>query len=199
MNQLVQQFSPRKIRKWVSFYSEIFFNSKEMGCVCPSSPQLGKKMAKWVPADAEAVLELGPGTGSITKALLSQGIQEQNLFLLERSVSLSKELHALFPQANISSGCATQLSKVYQGRHFSYIVSSLPLRLFSEEQVRLFSREILSILNPGGIFVQFTYGIGINRLKNYLKSEVVLLETEWEVMNIPPARIEVYKKMEQVQ
>ncbi|MES1180853.1 MAG: hypothetical protein ABUL66_03225, partial [Verrucomicrobiota bacterium] len=62
------------------FLREWLANPQRMGSVTPSSRQLAAAMARWLPADPESfVLELGPGTGAVTQALLARGLREEKL------------------------------------------------------------------------------------------------------------------------
>ena len=68
------------------FLQEWLANPRRTGSVVPSSRQLAAAMARWLPADPESfVLELGPGTGIITEALLKHGLREEKLVAIEHN------------------------------------------------------------------------------------------------------------------
>ena len=62
------------------FLREWLAHPQRTGAVAPSSPKLAAAMARWLPDDPESfVLELGPGTGAVTQALLNRGLREEKL------------------------------------------------------------------------------------------------------------------------
>src|ERR1700690_635205 len=87
-----------------------FANPQGTGSVAPSSPQLGAAMARWLPRNpASFVLELGPGTGAVTDALLKYGLREDRLVGIEKNPALAKILRKRFPLAHIIIGDAWDL------------------------------------------------------------------------------------------
>ncbi|HEX7652265.1 MAG TPA: rRNA adenine N-6-methyltransferase family protein, partial [Verrucomicrobiae bacterium] len=92
------------------FLREWLANPQGTGAVAPSSPQLGAAMARWLPRNPDAyVLELGPGTGAVTDALLKHGLREDRLIAIEFNPNLAKLLRQRFPQARIITGDAWEL------------------------------------------------------------------------------------------
>ena len=89
------------------FLREWIVNPQRTGAVAPSSPQLGAAMARWLPRNRESfVLELGPGTGAVTDALLKHGLRENRLIAIEKNPPLAKLLRKRFPRAQIIAGDA---------------------------------------------------------------------------------------------
>lgn len=106
------------------------------------------------------VLELGPGTGSFTRALLRQGVSEKNLVLVEQSQEFTQLLRTLFPKATIICRDASQISQIaseLEIKEFDEIVSGLPLNAMNDELRRLICNEGFRLLKPGGSFVQVSY------------------------------------------
>ncbi|HWY31677.1 MAG TPA: rRNA adenine N-6-methyltransferase family protein, partial [Candidatus Acidoferrum sp.] len=92
------------------FLREWIVNPQRTGAVAPSSPQLASAMARWLPRDPESyVLELGPGTGAVTDALLKRGLRQDRLVAIERNPTLAKLLRKRFPRAQIIDGDAWEL------------------------------------------------------------------------------------------
>ena len=92
------------------FLQEWFANPQRMGSVVPSSRQLATAMAHWLPSDPESyVLELGPGTGAVTQALLTRGLREERLVAIERNPKMAHLLRRRFPRAHIINGDAWHL------------------------------------------------------------------------------------------
>ena len=143
----------------LSFISQFIKNPKEIGAILPSSPLLGKAMAKFVPEHPERfVVELGPGTGPITKALLKIGLHEENLICLEQSARMVKHLKARFPNLNVMEGDACELSKLLGDKSGKVhaIVSSLPLKSIPGSIVEKIIDQMHLCLEEGGIIIQFT-------------------------------------------
>ncbi len=91
------------LREWIA-------NPQGTGSVAPSSPQLGAAMARWLPRNPESfVLELGPGTGAVTDALLKHGLREDRLIAIEYNPNLAKLLRKRFRRAHIITGDAWEL------------------------------------------------------------------------------------------
>ena len=132
-----------------------------LGAILPSSAALGSLMVKHINSDTNGpILELGPGTGSFTRALLRQGISEKNLVLVEQSQEFVQLLKTFFPKATIICKDArqvTQLSDELGIKEFDEIVSGLPLNAINHEQRRFICNESFKLLKPGGSFVQVSY------------------------------------------
>ena len=99
------------------FLQEWFANPQRTGSLAPSSPQLAAAMAQWLPADPESyVLELGPGTGAVTEALIKRGLREDRLVAIERNPKMARLLRDKFPQAQIIIGDAWHLDHLLRSR-----------------------------------------------------------------------------------
>jgi len=167
------------------------------GAVAPSSPFLAKRMASFVDPLAEGpVVEIGPGTGPVTEALIARGIDESRLILVEYSPEFCELLRRRFPQATVIEGDAYALSTTLAGHlteKASAVVSSLPL--FNKppvERTELVQDAFTNVLRPGAPFIQFTYAVisPVPRKGSHLKVEV----SDWVLRNIPPARVWVYRR-----
>lgn len=118
------------------FLREWLANPQRMGSVAPSSPQLAAVMAGWLPANPESfVLELGPGTGAVTQALLERGLREEKLVAIEHNSNMSRLLREKFPRAQIITGDAWRMDDLLRRRrepieNVGAVVSSLPLLNF---------------------------------------------------------------------
>lgn len=180
----------------LSFISQFLKNPKEIGAILPSSPMLGKAMAKFVPeAQDRFIVELGPGTGPITKALLKMNIREEELVCLEQSEKMVLHLQNRFPKLNVIQGDACELSELLKEKSgkVNAIVSSLPLKSIPSAIVDKILDQMDICLEPEGIIIQFTYDLRKQRsplLKKFtrIKSKVVL-------GNVPPARVDVFQKL----
>ena len=96
----------RFIKSWID-------DPRRTGSVTPSSPALAKRMASFVdPEQSGPVIEIGPGTGPVTEALIERGIDESRLILVEYSPEFCELLSKRFPRATIVQGDAYALSRV---------------------------------------------------------------------------------------
>ena len=180
------------------FLREWFVNPQRTGAVAPSSPKLAAAMARWLPRDPESfVLELGPGTGAVTGALIKRGLREDRLVAIEHNPTLAKLLRKRFPRAHIITGDAWQLDELLRGQpvpipSVGAVISSLPLLNFPKEQVAALAQKIHSILDPRGRWVQYTYQIGKSRRRSADDFRLLASQIIW--LNLPPARVSVYQK-----
>jgi len=180
------------------FLREWLVNPQRTGAVAPSSPQLGAAMARWLPRNPESfVLELGPGTGAVTDALLKRGLREDRLVAIEKNPTLAKILRKRFPQARIIAGDAwdldTLLAELPQPvEAVGAVISSLPLLNFPEEQADALAKKIRVILEPRGRWVQYSYQIIKDRSRGGDQFQFVASKVMW--FNLPPARVSVYQK-----
>jgi phosphatidylethanolamine/phosphatidyl-N-methylethanolamine N-methyltransferase len=171
-------------------------NPLRMGAVAPSGPVLARRMASYVdPAGTGPVIELGPGTGAITAALVARGVDPRRLVLVEYSVDFCRLLRERFPTATVVHGDAYTLDRTLSGRltgPADALVSGLPL-MTRPEPIRLkLLDDALALMKPGAPFVQFTYSV---TSPIPIKSGTFTAEpTERIWRNIPPARVWVYRR-----
>lgn len=174
------------------FLSELAKYPKQMGTVWPSSPALAAAMARWLPKSKDQfMLELGPGTGIVTEKLLEAGLPEERLVAVEKSERLAGFLQERFPKARIISGDALVLDQLLSGQQFGAVFSSLPLKVFSTEQVERISSAIHNVLLPGAHWVQYSYQL-VNGHAPAKSFHAVDSEIVWQ--NLPPAKVSVYRR-----
>lgn len=135
---------------------------KAVGSIVPTSNATARRMASIVrPERDDLVLELGPGTGVITRAILARGIKARNLVCVEYSESFAERLQEDFPDVTIIHGDAFDLSNVllpWKGRTFDSVISGIPLLNFSIEKRIALVEQVLDWLPLGRPVVQLTYG-----------------------------------------
>ncbi|MBL4784584.1 MAG: methyltransferase domain-containing protein [Cohaesibacteraceae bacterium] len=166
------------------------------GAVAPSSPSLARAMARFVDPDSTGpVIELGPGTGVVTDALLNHNIAPSRITSVEYNCDFCKILHKRFPNINIQQGDAYAFDQLMEGRSdapLSAVVSSLPLFNRHQQQRIGLIREALSWLEPGAPFIQFSYALVPPVAAK--SGEFSLSKTPWIMKNLPPARVWVYRR-----
>jgi phosphatidylethanolamine/phosphatidyl-N-methylethanolamine N-methyltransferase len=180
------------------FLQEWLNSPRHIGSVAPSSKRLSRAMARWVPLGLEGyVVELGPGTGVVTQALLEHGVPETRLVAVERTPVLADLLTQRFRAAHIITGDALELTRLLR-RHLKLelpviaVVSSLPLRHFSAANARLLCGQIHEILPAGACWMQYSYHLGNERPAGTDAFRVIHTDIVWR--NLPPAKVTVYQK-----
>jgi len=109
------------------------------------------------------VIELGPGTGPVTEALVQRGIDPKRLILVEFDPDFCRLLRTRYPEATVVQGDAYRLRRLLEGivrEPAAAVVSGLPLMTKPlRTRLRLIS-DAMALLKPGAPFVQFTYAVG---------------------------------------
>lgn len=180
----------------VRFLRSWFERPLSIGAVTPSSKLLARTMAGFVDPNVEGpVVELGPGTGAITEALVAHGIEERRLVLVEFNHVFCSLLRARYPAATVVQGDAYRLRRLLGdliSRSAAAVVSGLPLVTKPlRTRLRLLN-EAFSLLLPGAPFVQFTYAVVPPIPRSLMRVRVEASERIW--LNLPPARVWVYRK-----
>ncbi|HEX2593819.1 MAG TPA: methyltransferase domain-containing protein [Rhizomicrobium sp.] len=168
---------------------------KNVGAIAPSSPQLARAIAAQIdPAVDGPVLELGPGTGVITDALIKRGIAPERITAIEYDPDFASMVRTRFPRVNVIQGDAFDLVHTLGRDHdtqFAAVVSGLPLLNFPPHKRAALIEGALSRLKPGCPFVQFSYGLNAPAIppKDFTITRAALV---WR--NLPPARVWVYRR-----
>ena len=178
----------RFIRSWIK-------KPLSMGAVTPSGKVLARAMARYVDPEGEGpVVELGPGTGPVTEALVEHGVHPSRLMLVEFNPTFCKLLAQRFPEATIVHADAYRLhdSLAALTRHqAAAVVSGLPLMTKPLRMRLRLLREALALLQPNAPFVQFTYAV-VPPIPKLAGVKVEASERIWR--NMPPARVWVYRQ-----
>ncbi len=136
------------------------------------------------------VLELGPGTGVFTAALLERGLPPERLTLIEYDKVFAAALRARFPRVRVIEGDAFAFAALVGSMSFSAVVSGLPLLNTPREMGRALIAQALANSVRGAPFVQFSYGFG-PPVPAPEGASVVLTTRIWR--NLPPAAVWVYR------
>jgi phosphatidylethanolamine/phosphatidyl-N-methylethanolamine N-methyltransferase len=179
----------RFLRSWIE-------KPLHMGAVMPSGRLLARTMAQYVDIDSTGpVVELGPGTGAITNALIEHGVDQKRLVLVEYNPGFCALLRDRYPLARVVQGDAYTLRDSLRNilnAPASAVVSGLPL-VTKPMLTRLkLIRDAFVALAPGAPFVQFTYSVVPPIPKSLPGVSTEASERIW--MNLPPARVWVYRK-----
>jgi phosphatidylethanolamine/phosphatidyl-N-methylethanolamine N-methyltransferase len=184
----------RFIKQWIE-------NPRLIGAVSPSGPALARAMAGYVEVDREGpIVELGPGTGPVTKALLARGIPAGRLVLVEYEGRFCRMLAERYPSVKIVQGDAYGLKKTLEDKidgRVATVVSSLPLLVRPEGDRVALLRQAFELMGDDGLFIQFTYGLTKSPMPLHahgVSGAYVGKGSGPILMNIPPARVWRYRK-----
>lgn len=170
--------------------------SKTVGSVWPTGSHMAKRMASVINIKSGLpVLELGPGTGSITKAILKTGLPSEKLFAVEYTPEFVAQLHVKFPKINLIHGDAFDLTKSLGSKNhqvFDCAISALPLLNFPLATRTAFIEDVLGRLPAGRPLIQFSYGpfapvaakLGYFTVERY----------DYVLRNLPPAQLWIYRR-----
>ena len=179
------------------FFRTLFGNPRLTGAVAPSGRFLARAMARAVDPRGEGlVVELGPGTGPVTRALIEHGVARERLVLVEYDGGFCRLLAQRFAPVRVVQGDAYDLPgalAAFEGRPIAAVVSSLPLLNQPPSKRAKLIADAFALMGPDGVFVQFTYGLAspipretcANRFSAHCSAPI------W--CNLPPARVWTYR------
>jgi phosphatidylethanolamine/phosphatidyl-N-methylethanolamine N-methyltransferase len=178
----------RFIRTWIE-------KPLSVGAVAPSGKALARVMANYVdPRATGPIVELGPGTGPVTEALVERGVDPARLTLVEYDPEFCRLLRQRFPGANVVQGDAYNLRQTLDGvlrEPAAAFVSGLPL--FNKPlKMRLdLLDQAFELMQANAPFVQFTYNAISPIPRSHGRVRAEASGRVWR--NIPPARVWVYR------
>ena len=175
------------LRRWLA-------NPLQMGSVLPSSPVLCRRIAAVVERkEDEVVLELGAGTGVVSRALLNAGIPPERLVVVEIVPDMAEHLRRVLPGVNVIQGDAFELSRALPERMQGKVgtaICGIPLVMLPLEQQRRFVDAVERVA-PGKGFLLYTYCI--TSPLPYRKLGLTARREAWTPLNIPPASVWRYQ------
>lgn len=143
----------------LQFFRAWLANPRLMGAVLPSSAALGSAITAEITPKSAPVIELGPGTGVFTRALLERGVPENKVALLENEPKLAHLLRIRFPAARVLCTDAARLKHIepFDGEPAGAVLSGLPLLSIPPATVTAILEGAFVHLRPEAVFYQFTY------------------------------------------
>lgn len=179
----------------VRFFKGWMDNSKAVGSIIPTSSITSKRMASVIDTGSGLpVLELGPGTGVITKAILARGIKPENLYAVEYSHDFVQHLNRLYSKVNVIQGDAFNLDKTLGDKKdevFDCAISGVPLLNFPVPIRVAYVEQILKRLPAGRPLVQITYGPKSPVPPGF--GNYAVEHFDFVLRNIPPAQLWIYR------
>jgi phosphatidylethanolamine/phosphatidyl-N-methylethanolamine N-methyltransferase len=169
---------------------------RSVGAIMPTSRFTAHKMASVIDVSSGLpVLELGPGTGVITRAILQRGLNPENLVSIEYSTEFYHHLKRIMPEVNFINGDAFNLRKTLaplKDQMFDCVISGLPLLNFPMTARVALLEDLLQRIPAGRPVVQFSYGPVSPILAR--PASYVIEHFAFVMRNIPPAQIWVYRR-----
>ena len=186
----------RHVNEGLGFFRAWLKAPKTVGSVWPTGAPMARKMASVIDLSSGLpVLEIGPGTGTITKAILESGLAPGLLWSVEYSKPFADSLRRKFPSIHVIEGDAFNLGKTLgeQGKAvFDSAISALPLLNFPLATRIAFVEDVLNRLPAGRPLIQFSYGpkapVGPGLGDYALKRMGMVLR------NVPPAQLWIYSR-----
>ena len=171
------------------FRKRLLRNPKQVSAIAPSSRGLARAMAAGLGPQTGRVVEFGPGTGSLTRAILAAGVAAPDLTLFELDTAFADHLRLAFPGCTLVLGGAdTAADHVAPG--VGAVVSGLPLLSMPDAVSHAIVAAAFRILAPGAPYIQFTYGPKPPVTAATIEALGLVVETGPKIWaNLPPARV----------
>ena len=146
---------------FLPFFRAWIADPLRVASVMPSGAGLAALITSEVSAQTGPVLELGPGTGVFTRALIDRGVHQRDLTLIEFGADFAGLLSNRFPEARVVQADAARLRqhRLFDTPRVGAVVSGLPVLSMPARKVMSILAGAFSYLRPGGAFYQFTYGL----------------------------------------
>lgn len=182
----------QRIAEAFGFFRAWLRNPLRVAAISPSGHALARLITSEISHDTGPVIELGPGTGAFTRALIARGVRQEDLTLVESGSEFAAALHVCYPKARTLRMDAARLRTVdlSNGRQTGAVVSGLPMLSMPSRKVSDILAGAFHRMRPAGAFYQFTYGPSCpvpRRLLDHLG-----LEAAWiggTLANLPPASV----------
>ena len=179
------------------FLKTFFKERKQVGAVAPSSRFLIKKMCDKIDfSTADAIIELGPGTGVFTTEILKRAKPTCKIFVFELNESFYNLLKEKItdPRVILYNKSADEVDLVYKEhgiKNVDAILSSLPLAVIPDQVKKKILLKSYEALRCGGVYVQYQYSLASTRL---IKMAFPKMKISFSTINFPPAFIYIGTK-----
>ena len=180
----------------VRFFKTWATSPLKMGSITPTSRALAALMVKLACPDPDGyVLEIGPGTGVVTDALIRAGIPQERIVSIEYDKGFCRLLRERFPGVHVIRGDALDLDATlgrFREVTFSAGISGIPLLNLPKAKRAPYLEAILDRLVPGGIVAQLSYSF--TPPQEAIPGRLLVDKSKWVTFNLPPARAWIYRR-----
>lgn len=176
----------------LSFFRAWISNPLQVAAIAPSGAALAELITSEISAETGPVLELGPGTGVFTRALLQRGVCESDLTLIEHADDFVRLLNHRFPIARVERMDASRLTQanLFDGAPVGAVVSGLPLLSMTPKKIIGILSGAFGYMRAGSAFYQFTYGPNCPVPRRVLdRLGLKATRVGRALMNVPPAAV----------
>jgi phosphatidylethanolamine/phosphatidyl-N-methylethanolamine N-methyltransferase len=167
------------------------------GAVAPSGRALARAMATATGSPPHGlIVELGPGTGPVTRSLVEAGVAPKRLILVEYDAAFCRLLKQRFGPAAIVEGDAYDLPRTlasFASKPIAAVVSSLPLLNQPPPRRGKLIADAFALMGPSGVFVQFTYGLQSPIPREICANLYLAIRSRPILRNLPPAFVWTYR------
>lgn len=193
--RLKQRFE-KKFDEEIRFFKGMMDRPKTTGSIIPTSSVTARKMASVIDLQSGLpVLELGPGTGAITKAILARGLPPERLVAVEYSTDFYQHLQRTYPGVRLINGDAFDIEKTLgdmKDLMFDSIISAVPLLNFPMQDRIKMLESLLDRLPAGRPVMQISYGAISPIIAQ--PDRYHIQHFDFIVRNIPPAQLWIYSR-----
>ena len=180
----------------LKFFKGWIDRPRTVGSIVPTSSVTARRMASIIDTKSGLpVLEVGPGTGVITKAILGRGVKPSDLYVVEYSSDFVGHLRRNYPDINVIEGDGFNLDQTLGDKHdmeYDCVVSGVPLLNFPVQRRVAYLENLLKRIPHGRPVVQLTYGpkspippgLGDYTVEHF----------HFILRNIPPTRLWLYRR-----
>ncbi len=205
----------QSLSDYFQFFIRWLSNPREIASIVPSSKKLASALVKHTTApipshpalldylndssellfypETDMVIELGPGTGAVTQALLKNNTPIAHLFIIEKDPTMALHMQKKFPHLLIHIADACELKQVLSQQNIKKVkrvISSLPLLAMPHTIRRMILYQLVCVLEEGGAFFQYTYGAQCPiPTEELIFFGLIATPIEKVWFNIPPAKI----------
>lgn len=180
----------------LKFFKGWIDKPRAVGAIIPTSSVTARRMASVIDARSGLpVLEVGPGTGVITKAILGRGVKPSDLYAVEYSSEFVSHLRRNYPGVNVIEGDGFNLEKTLGDKRdvvFDCVVSGVPLLNFPVERRVAYLDSLLKRIPTGRPVVQLTYGPKSPIPPGH--GDYTVEHFHFILRNIPPTQLWLYRR-----
>ncbi|MBD9374119.1 methyltransferase domain-containing protein [Rhizobium sp. ARZ01] len=192
----VKEHLGKKFDEEIRFFKGWISNTRAVGSIIPTSSVTARRMASVInPNSGLPVLELGPGTGAITKAILDTGVAPGKIVSVEFSTEFYNHLIERFEGVRFINGDAFDLDSTLgalKDQQFDSVVSAVPLLNFPMHRRVALIEDLLRRIPPGRPVVQISYG-PVSPV-TAMPDRYQISHLDFVVRNIPPAQLWTYRR-----
>ena len=191
----LKQSLERKFDEEIRFFKGWQRDKKGVGALLPTSSVTARRMASVIDMSSGLpVLELGAGTGVITKAILERGVKPADLVSIEYASHFYELLRKKFADVDVRNGDVFELDTVLADRRdqmFDSVISAVPMLSFPLERRIALMKSLLARIPPGRPVIQITHG-PMSPLPA-MPEAYEIAHYDFVVRNLPPAQLWLYR------